>query len=285
MLQRVSSRNAPMSNLPVTLLLAPDPHDRIPLATELRHRGVQVVEAASVTEACGLAEVGHVDVVVAFRISGDPGVGHALDLEARLQATPGAASLPLVLLSPDAETIAARATLSAALVLPDACEVDDLVSVLADLGEVANSPGRHAVMNREVIAVDTPVRRPAARGWREPGAAVMITMLLTSVAGGCGSQRRDINDAHNSRDTGHYRVLERQSHDDGTVVLHVLAQQPEHARQIADDLVRQTFALSPRAVRVIVAPARGGSSQAYRWDQQGLRTDESQAPAPAGRAH
>ncbi|MGV3516784.1 hypothetical protein [Luteitalea sp.] len=118
---------------PVTLLVAHQGETRATLAAQLRERGLQVVEASSVDEACGLAEVGHVDVVVAVRL---PTAVEGRDLARRLRCTPGAESLPVVAVgtgeTPDAEGDSAPAAR-----LPDPCAVDDLIAVLGRVSERA----------------------------------------------------------------------------------------------------------------------------------------------------
>jgi hypothetical protein len=108
--------------------------------------------------------------------------------------------------------------------------------------------------------------------------ALFAVMAVTSV--GCGPAKGDIHDAFNSHDTGSYQRVDRQTSEDGTVVIHVEAQNPEHAQEIAEDIVAQNYALSPRALRVIIDPAGGGERRVYRWDAHGLRVDTSRDGIP-----
>lgn len=113
---------------------------------------------------------------------------------------------------------------------------------------------------------------------------LVLMMAVTATTVGCGPPRHDINDAFNTRDTGPYQVLSRQAHDDGTVVIHIVARKPEHAREIAEDIVVQNYAFSPHALRVIVDATGDGERHVYRWDAQGLRDDAPRAGDPSSRA-
>ena len=110
---------------------------------------------------------------------------------------------------------------------------------------------------------------------------LVLLLSVSAMAIGCGGRRGDVHDAFNSRDSGHYEVVQRQVHADGTVVLRVRAQQPEHARVIAEDLVVRNYEFSPTALSIIVEPAAGGAGHAYRWDANGLRVDASGGTAVA----
>ncbi|WP_291981153.1 hypothetical protein [Luteitalea sp.] len=111
---------------PVTLLVAQQTESRVRLAGQLRERGLQVVEASSDDEACGLAEVGHVDVVVAVHLPGEDGGRH---LARRLQSIAGGESLPVIVVGGCDTSDPDGQAMPAALVA-DSCEVDELVAVL-----------------------------------------------------------------------------------------------------------------------------------------------------------
>ena len=110
---------------PVAMIVECDAVVRIPLATKLRQRGLQVVEATTAAEAYGLAEFGRIDVVIATQAFADR---ERHELGSCLRAAPGPA-LPLVLLS--GETHVDTAIASA--VVPENGDVDRLVTVLGDV--------------------------------------------------------------------------------------------------------------------------------------------------------
>jgi hypothetical protein len=117
--------------------------------------------------------------------------------------------------------------------------------------------------------------------WR----GMMVALLAISTLA-CGPQGRDVHDAFNSRDTGPYLSLGRVLSPDGALLVHVLADQPEHAEEIARHIVRQNLATSPSSVRIVVDASGGGARQAFRWDAHGLKADPSTEglPPPRDRA-
>jgi CheY-like chemotaxis protein len=110
--------------LPVAMLVQHDADVRTPLASQLRHRGLQIVEASSAAEAYGIAEFGRVDVVIITQTVADR---EGLELGRRLRASPGTAPLPLVLLR---STMGGAIPSVASAVLPEQCDVDELIAVL-----------------------------------------------------------------------------------------------------------------------------------------------------------
>ena len=111
---------------PVAMLVEGNSHIRTPIATKLRQRGLQVVEATTAAEAYGLAEFGRIDVVVARQAFADQ---EQSGLGSCLRAAPGPVHLPLVLLRAEGETD----TPMASAVVPESCDVDQLVAVLVDV--------------------------------------------------------------------------------------------------------------------------------------------------------
>jgi len=114
--------------LPITMLVERDAHVRCPLASRLRQRGLQVVEAESAAEAHGLAEFGHIDVVIATQAFADQ--ERLAPRSSRVRVRHGAALLPLVLLSADGVRADGAFRTAASAVLPETCEIDELVMVL-----------------------------------------------------------------------------------------------------------------------------------------------------------
>jgi CheY-like chemotaxis protein len=117
---------AHVMTFPVAMLVECDTEIRTPLATKLRQRGLQIIEARSTTEAYGLAEFGRIDVVIATQTFADH---DRFELRSCLRATPGPTQLPLVLLSTEGE---ADTTIASAIV-PETCDVDELVAVLMNV--------------------------------------------------------------------------------------------------------------------------------------------------------
>ena len=111
---------------PVAMLVQQESDVRTPLAVQLRHRGVQVVEARSAAEAYGLAEVGRVDVVIVPQAFADE---EGVQLARRLRTMPGSPNLPLVMLS-TVDTPTDAAVEAASAVVPATCDVDELIAVL-----------------------------------------------------------------------------------------------------------------------------------------------------------
>ncbi len=115
-------------------------------------------------------------------------------------------------------------------------------------------------------------------------AACLVTACLASA---CSGAERDIHRAFNSRDVGPYLALGRAQGADGSLIVHVAASQPEHAEQIARQIVRQNYSSSTVSLRVVVDPASGeGERTVYRWDGRALQVDASTEglpprPAPA----
>ena len=122
-------------------------------------------------------------------------------------------------------------------------------------------------------------RRGRARSWI--GARIGVCLAAACLASACGGADRDIHRAFNSRDVGPYLALPRAQGADGSLVVHVAAHQPEHAEQIARQIVRQNYAASVDAVRVVIDPASGdGERHVYRWDGQSLQVDASTEGLP-----
>lgn len=122
--------------LPVTLLVDEDGGVRTPLAIALRRRGLQIVEASSTDEAHGLAQFGHVDVVIATLSTHEEG---GCELCGRLRSTPATAHLPVVLLSTGEASSTSDVAPLAAAVVPRNEDIDGLVAVLR--GAVARAGG------------------------------------------------------------------------------------------------------------------------------------------------
>lgn len=112
---------------------------------------------------------------------------------------------------------------------------------------------------------------------------VAAAVLLTSAA--CSSPGHEIYDDFNTRDTGQYVGISRSIGGDGSLLLHVSAEQPEHGQEIAWELVRLSYASSPSSVRVVVDPMHGGERQVYRWDGHDLRVDASHEGLPPRQEH
>ena len=110
-------------------------------------------------------------------------------------------------------------------------------------------------------------------------------VVLAVLAAGCGRPGHDIYDDFNSRDIGSYVAVGREQGQDGSLLVHVAASQPQHAEGIAEHIVRQNLSLSPRTIRVVVDPMVGdGERHVYRWNGGALAVDTSQEGLPP-RAH
>jgi hypothetical protein len=110
---------------------------------------------------------------------------------------------------------------------------------------------------------------------------ILCVLALTAMATACGPGGRDVFDTYNSRDTGPWLSLGRTQGSDGSLVVHVAASHPEHAEAIARHIVRQNYATSATAIRVIVDPASGeGDRHVYRWDGRALTADTDASGLP-----
>ena len=123
-------------------------------------------------------------------------------------------------------------------------------------------------------------RRP---DWHSPLVPAVVAMAIAGTAA-CSSRGHDIYDDFNNRDTGQYKAVSRNLAADGAVLIHIEAEQPEHGRELAWELVRLSYATSPRTVRVVVDPAHEGSRQVFLWEGGDLRVDTSTEGLPAPRA-
>ena len=108
----------------------------------------------------------------------------------------------------------------------------------------------------------------------------VLGLLLVGLSASACGPGRDVHDAFNSRETGPYLSRGRAMLDDGTLVVHVMAHQHQHAEAIARQIVRQNFATAPRAMRVIVDPTARGERRVFRWDGRTLSVDSSPEGLP-----
>ena len=112
------------------------------------------------------------------------------------------------------------------------------------------------------------------------GFSLLLTILV-ALAAACGSDGRDVHDTLNSRNTGQYISIGRTLAPDGSLLVHVVAERPEHAEELSRQIVRQNYGASPPSIRVVVDPAGAGTRQVFRWDREGFRADASTEGLPA----